>query len=184
MKRHLLALVTVAVVAALSYWGFHKLFSKPSNSPSYSLLEQYEREGVPNFEAKNLDGTQFELKDYAGKLVILNFWASWCGPCVEEVPSLIKLVKEMKGDVKLIAISGDSNREDIDIFLKSFPELRGEDIQIVFDQDRRFMKMFEVQRLPESLVLGKDHKLVKKIIGTIEWYSPDSLGYMRGLMQK
>lgn len=184
MKRHLLALTAVLIIAGMSYWGYMALFSKPSNNPSYSLLEQYEKEGVPNFEARNLDGQAFELKDYIGKVVVLNFWASWCGPCIEEVPSLIKLVKEMKGEVKLIAISGDSNRQDIDIFLKSFQDMKHVDIQIVYDEDRRFMKMFEVQRLPESLILGVDHKLVKKIIGTIEWFNSDSLRYMRGLLNK
>lgn len=184
MKRHLFALITVVLMAGVFYLGYAKLFSKTSHSPSYSLLEQYEKEGVPSFEAANLEGQKFQLADYAGKVVILNFWASWCGPCIEEVPSLIKLIKEMKGEVKLIAISGDSNREDIDIFLKSFPELRGADIQIVFDEDRRFMKMFEVQRLPESMILGVDHKLVKKIIGTIEWFNQDSLAYMKALLKK
>ncbi|WP_295905266.1 TlpA family protein disulfide reductase [uncultured Bdellovibrio sp.] len=185
MNQHLKAIIIVVIVGALGVWGFNQLFgSKPVENSSYATLETYEKEGVPNFEAKDLDGQSFELKSMDGKVVILNFWASWCGPCIEEVPSLIKLVKEFKGDVQLIAISGDSKLEDIQVFMKSFPELKDANIKIVWDQDRAFMKQFQISRLPESMVLGKDHKLVKKLVGSIDWYNKDSVAYIKSLLGK
>lgn len=184
MKQHLKAIVIVLIVGALGVWGFNKLFgTKPVEVSSLNVLEMYEKEGVPNFSAKDLDGNSFELDEFSGNVVILNFWASWCGPCIEEVPSLIKLVKEFNGDVQLIAISGDSKLEDIHVFLKSFPELKGANIKIVWDQDRALMKQFQIARLPESMVLGKDKKLVKKIVGTIDWYNKDSIAYIKSLLE-
>ncbi|MBO9666457.1 MAG: redoxin domain-containing protein [Bdellovibrio sp.] len=186
MKQHLKALLVVVILGGAAVWAFNHFFmSHVEQAPAnISALESMEKNGVPNFSAKDLAGQSFELNQFQGKTVILNFWASWCGPCVEEVPSLIKLVKEFKGDVQLIAVSGDSNVEDINVFLKSFPELKGENIKIVYDEDRSLMKMFEVARLPESLVLGPDQKLVKKLVGSIDWYTKDSIEYMKSLQQK
>lgn len=186
MKPHLKAAAVVIVLALLAVGAF-KFLLEPRLTAAprdFQTLQLMETEGVASFEFTDLDGKKAELKQMMGKVVIVNFWASWCAPCIEEVPSLIKLVKEFKGDVQLIAVSGDSSREDIDVFLKSFPDLRAENIHLVWDQDRSFMKKFEVIRLPESLVLGKDHKLVKKIVGTIDWYTPDSTQYVRQLLAK
>lgn len=186
MKQHLKALLVVIVIAVLGVWAFNTFYiSKLKEVPaSYVTLENMEKEGAPNFTAKDLNGNSFELRSLQGKVVILNFWASWCAPCVEEVPSLIKLTKEFKGDVELIAVSGDSNREDIEVFLKSFPELQGSHIKVVWDEDRSLMKQFQVSRLPESLVLNKEQKLVKKLVGSIDWYTKESVSYMQSLLGK
>lgn len=186
MKQHLKALALVFVVGGLAVWAFNHFFlSHVEQAPtSISSVEKMEKEGVPNFTAKTLEGASFDLEQMKGKVIILNFWASWCGPCVEEVPSLIKLVKEYKGDIQLIAVSGDSNENDIHVFLKSFPELKGANIKIVYDQDRSLMKMFDVARLPESLILNPEQKLVKKLVGSIDWHTKDSLEYMDQLLGK
>ncbi|MFS4458064.1 TlpA family protein disulfide reductase [Bdellovibrio sp. HCB2-146] len=186
MKQHIKAAIIVVILGVVGVWAFQQYMASTMHTPSGSVqsLAQMEKEGVPNFTFKDFSGNSSELSALKGKVVILNFWASWCSPCVEEVPSLIKLVKEFKGDVKLVAISGDSRKEDIEVFLKSFPELQHADIQIVWDEDRSLMKRFEVSRLPESLVLGKDQKVVKKLVGSIDWYNKDSIEYMKTLLAK
>ncbi|WII73279.1 TlpA disulfide reductase family protein [Bdellovibrio sp. 22V] len=186
MSQHLKAFIVVVILAVAGVWGYTHFFgSKEGKAPSaYSALEVMEKEGVPNFETKDLNGTSFDLKSYQGKVVILNFWASWCAPCIEEVPSLIKLVKEFKGDVQLIAVSGDSNREDIEVFMKSFPELKDTNIKIVWDEDRALMKQYQVSRLPESLVINPEQKLAKKLVGSIDWYNQDSIAYIKTLFSK
>jgi len=186
VKQHLRALIAVIILGAGALWGFNRFFlNRIQQAPTtMSTVESMTANGVPNFSAQTLAGEKFELSQLKGRVVILNFWASWCGPCVEEVPSLIKLVKEFNGDVQLIAISGDSSLDDINIFLKSFPELKNVDIRVVFDQDRSLMKMFDVARLPESMVLAKDQRLAKKLVGSIDWYTNDSIEYMKGLLGK
>lgn len=186
MKQHLKALLVIIIIATVGTWAFKTYYvSKLQEAPgTITSLEGMERDGAPNFVAKDFAGSSFELKELSGKVVILNFWASWCAPCIEEVPSLIKLVKEFKGDVELIAVSGDSSKEDIDVFLKSFPELRGANIRVVWDEDRSLMKQFQVSRLPESLVLNREQKLAKKLVGSIDWYNQDSISYMKSLLGK
>ncbi len=186
MTQHFKAAFIVLVLAVLSVGAF-KFFFEPhlTEAPKdLQALQEMETQGVSDFEFVNLDGQKGSLGQLRGQVVILNFWASWCTPCIEEVPSLIKLVKEFKGDVQLVAISGDSSREDIDVFLKSFPELRAENIHIVWDTDRSLMNRFNVARLPESMVLDKTHKLVKKIVGTINWYTQDSVAYIKSILEK
>lgn len=186
MRQHLKALLVVFLIGTFAVWAFKKFYiSKLQEGPqTIKTLENMELEGVPNIEVRDLSGSSFQLHDFKGKVVILNFWASWCSPCVEEVPSLINLVKHFKGDVVLLAVSGDSSLKDIDIFLKSFPELKGANIKVVWDEDRSLMKRFQVARLPESLVLKKDLKLAKKLVGSIDWYNEDSLAYMKTLLKE
>ena len=175
-----LALLAFAVLAAIfNYWNEH---SKPNDSINHlAQLEQMEKEGVPPFHAKQLDGSELQLESLHGKVVILNFWASWCGPCVQEVPSLIELVAASGGALELVAVSGDSSREEIDAFLKSFPKMHGAHIHLIWDEDHSIMRQYGVERLPESFLLGTDGKLVKKIVGSIDWHTPDSEKYIQQL---
>lgn len=186
MKQHLKAFAIVFVLGSLITWAYLAYFTPRLQQAPDALksLNLMENEGVSDFSATTLDGEAFKLSQFKGKVVILNFWASWCGPCVEEVPSLIKLIKELKGDVELLAISGDSSLEDINVFLKSFPDLKGPNIKVIYDKDRSLMNTFGVTRLPESLVLNSDQKLAKKLVGSINWYTKDSISYMKTLIPK
>ena len=183
-KIHLQAAVLVLILAGVSYVGFDFFFGKREFGPAQKIevVELMENEGVPSFTASSLKGAEVNLDSHRGKIVIVNFWASWCGPCIEEVPSLIKLVNEFKGEIQLIAISGDSVKEDIDIFLKSFPEFNANPyIHIIFDQDRSLTNLYHVTRLPESFIVGRDGKLVKKIAGSIDWHTAESVSYLKSL---
>jgi thiol-disulfide isomerase/thioredoxin len=146
-------------------------------------IKSMENEGLPNFTAMTWDSRHLNLANLAGKVVIINFWASWCAPCIEELPSLIKLVEKYQGRIQLVAISGDSDKKDIEVFLKSFPGLASPNIDLVWDQDHKIMRIFGVERLPESFVARANLKLAKKIVGTINWYTPDSIEYMDGLLK-
>jgi len=186
MKLHLKAFLIVVVIGVVGGWLFNHfvLSNFHEDTGSQKSVELMEKQGIPDFTGKTLDGKSFQLHSMTGKVVIINFWASWCSPCIEEVPSLIKLVKDQKGDVQLVAVSEDSSIQDIEIFLKSFPELRHQDIQIIWDGDHSLMKQFDAARLPESLVADKQMKLAKKIIGSINWFTPDSTAYMKSLSQR
>ena len=186
MNQHIKALLVVIIMGAASVWVFNSYFmDRVHQAPNtVNNLDQMKTKGVPSFSGKTLSGEVFDLDQLKGKVVVLNFWASWCGPCVEEVPSLIKLADHFHGDIKVIAISADSSPEEIQVFLKSFPNLMGEHIKVVHDADRTKMKMFDISRLPESLILDKTHKLAKKISGSIDWSSKDSLAYIESLTKQ
>lgn len=183
---HLRAIIVVVVLILVGWLGFKVWRAAPSTSEIVQenhTIDEMEKDGLPDFSAKNLFGKEINLKSYSGQVIVLNFWASWCTPCVEEVPSLIKLVKAYRGKIHLFAISGDNSKEDIEIFLKSFPELKDENIDIIWDEDHTLMKKYGVARLPESFVGNKDLKLAKKLVGSIDWYTSDAKAYIEGLLK-
>jgi cytochrome c biogenesis protein CcmG, thiol:disulfide interchange protein DsbE len=186
MRLYLRAILTTGLVALILAWGFSawRERSQPKEGErKLSQLDTFESRGVPDFQVKAIDGKDFQLKDHKGKVVIINFWASWCGPCLEEMPSLISLVESQAGRVHLVAVSADNTQEDIDAFLKAFPKVRNPNIDIVWDQDQNVARKYSVDRLPESFIVGKDMKLVRKIIGSINWHTPDSEAFMKELIK-
>lgn len=187
MTKYLKGLLAVLIVGTLILWGFDLWRDRSLTSPEegrLALMERMETVGLPEIPKTSITGEQITMGSLSGKIVIVNFWASWCAPCLEEFPSMIKLVKEFKGDVVLLAVSQDSNREDIDAFLKSFPDGNDPSIHVIWDESREIGKAYQVDRLPESYLGGVDGKLVTKIVGTINWYSDESVQYVRDLLAK
>lgn len=185
MNKHLKALPIVAGIAALIVAAV-VAYKDRSTSPDSALTEPQRRiqlnQELPGFEATNISGQALKLSQFKGKVVVVNFWASWCGPCVEEVPSLIELLKTFPHDLVMLAISGDSNQADIDSFMKSFPEMKSlPNSHVIWDADKKLTQQFQIFRLPESFVLNKDLKLVKKISGSIDWHTADAVTYIKQL---
>lgn len=183
MNKHLRALLIVGglailiVVGALAYKARSQKAADEVEGPQKAIQLKDE---LPGFEAKTITGQAIQLSQFKGKVVVVNFWASWCGPCVEEVPSLIKLMQTFPKDVELIAISGDSSQEDIDSFLKSFPEMKTlSNIHVIWDADKSLSQKYQIYRLPESFLLDKNLKLIKKISGTIDWHTEDAINYIK-----
>lgn len=183
MRAHLKALVAVGaaillgiVVSFYMGWGF-----QPETNEGARAIES-----LPEFSATTIDGRKVQKADYLGHVLIINFWASWCGPCVEEVPSLIRLSKAMEGDLKILALSNDTLKEDVDVFLKSFPEFQRPGIDIVHDGGNALTlsKMFKVFQLPESYVFDSKGKMVRKIVGSINWSSDEAIAFMKDLQKK
>ena len=178
MKSYLKALVVVAILSAGFYFGF-SIYQKKlkGNKNRHQILDQMETSGAPLFSGSNIYNESYSLVTPQSKIIIINFWASWCAPCVEEFPSLMKLVEHYKGQVRVIAVSQDSTQEDIQTFLNSIQFKNNSDFQIVWDQDGSIGQKYQVNRLPESFILGSDLKLRRKVIGTIDWANSDALGY-------
>lgn len=174
-------LVAVVISSLYLYWD-----SKRKKTPAMSrinLLETWEKEGIPDFFAKTITGEEFQLASLKGKVVILNFWASWCGPCVEEFPSMIELIEAMDGKVQLVAVSEDSEVEEMNSFLKSFPKVKNPNIHLIFDEGKEIARLYNLDRLPESYITHPDLKMARKVIGSIEWNTDEARAYMQELLQ-
>lgn len=178
-----ICVVLIVLVGFFTYRHYSPNLSVNKASESIELLKNLETQGLPSFEGAALDGTNFKSSEVAGKVLILNFWASWCNPCVTEYPSLLKLVQHYKGEVILVAISEDEDKRDIENFLKAF----GDDkvsVRILRDPDKKISGLFGVQKLPESFLFGRDSKLIRKIVGIEDWYNENSLSYFDMLVKK
>ena len=163
------------------YWNF---LTKGSQAPEATLiLNKMEAEGVPDFSIKDLKGDAYRLSDLKGKIIVLNFWASWCAPCVKEFPSLKRLSDHFKGQVVVVAVSHDNSRDDLDSFMQSFGG-QTTSFSVYWDQDRSIGKLYGVRVLPETFIIGRDLKLIRKVSGDEEWDHPMTLEFFEAQLKK
>ncbi len=162
--------------------------SKESVSmPSNSVPQSGNLEGLaaPAFTLKRFDGKVVNLSDYRGKIVFLNFWATWCEPCKEEMPSMQRLYQKMQGKpFEILAISLDQGgKPAVDTFLKQakLPLT----FQILHDPEQATSKkLYHTTGVPESFIIGKDGKVIKHVIGSYEWDNAQITAYFEGLLKK
>ena len=131
---------------------------------------------APDFTVSDGQKT-VQLSQLRGKPVLLNFWATWCPPCVEEVPSLVALQQQMGGKVVVLAVSMDVDEEAY----KTFTAKRMPGVLTVRDPDHKSSEMYGTFAYPESFLIDKDGKIERKFIGAVEWTSPEMMEYFRKL---
>lgn len=174
--------LVILILAAAIIWGVGQLTDRFPRGPRYSILNELESNGIPDLQAARLDGSPFSLRSISDKVLIINFWASWCDPCVAEYPSMLKLVEHFKGEVVLMAISADQEKKDIDGFLKAFGGLKP-NVEILWDPAMSIAKKFGTSRLPESFIFYRNGKLARKVVGLENWFSPDSIEFFDGILK-
>jgi thiol-disulfide isomerase/thioredoxin len=118
---------------------------------------------APNFELATLDGQRVKLSDYRGKAVLLNFWATWCGPCKIETPWLVQLQNQYGPQgLQIIGVeAGDDGKEDIEKFVKDM----GINYPILIGKESVGDAYGGVPALPETFFIGRDGKIVDKSMG-------------------
>jgi peroxiredoxin len=123
------------------------------------------------------EGTRnLELKNYRGKVVVLNFWATWCAPCVEEIPSLNQLQRQLP-QLVVLAVSVD---EDPAAYHQFLAEHRV-DFTTIRDPQQRINTIYGTSRFPESYVIDRNGKIQRKFISAQDWTSPEILDYLSHL---
>ena len=155
-----MALVVVAVVAAgMLYFGFH--MARRSNDPPSARITK--SSPAPDFTLDTLDGRSMRLSDERGKAVLLNFWATWCGPCKIEMPWFVEFQKQY-GDqgLQIIGVAmDDSGKDEIAKFAKEM----GVNYPVLLGKEAVGDEYGGVPALPETFFIGRDGKIVDRIIG-------------------
>lgn len=184
VHRAMAMVIAFAFVLGMAWFKYYDFLSQGQSPPEAAVkLNSIEKDGVPKFSLPSIDGRTISLEAYAGKLVILNFWASWCDPCIAEFPSLIKLIEKFKGEVVLLAISADHEESDIMIFLKVF-KVNNPNIHIAWDKGYSVASLFGTSRLPESYIISRDGKLIRKVAGVDDWSTPEAFEYFEHLLSQ
>jgi peroxiredoxin len=121
---------------------------------------------APDFALKDLEGKEVRLSDYQGKVVLLNFWATWCPPCREEMPSMESLYRAMEGrPFEMLAVSVDESAEHVQGFRDHF----GYTFPILLDGDQRAASQYQTTGFPETFLIGPDGTIRKKYVGPFDW---------------
>lgn len=129
-----------------------------------------QRTHAPEFSFETLDGQTYTLSSFQGRIVILNFWASWCAPCIKEFPLLLRAARE-HDDVILIALSSDLTDEAIHTFMKR-PELdwSADNVLVARDSVDVSGKLFQTFKLPETFIIDAQQKIAHKFTGAAWTY--------------
>jgi len=162
MKIFLLALVVACLPfnAFAGGWG--------TNSPPASVIAGLP---APDFTLQNQQGQKVNLAELRGKVVIVNFWATWCPPCRREMPSMEALYQTFRDDdLVLLAINVENEgRQNVAKFLQESPY----SFPILLDEDARVQNLYGVFQFPESFIIDRNGIVVKKVIGAIHWMGGD-----------
>lgn len=129
-----------------------------------------------DFTVRDSDRT-VSLHDYRGKLVVLNFWATWCVPCVEEMPSLVRMQKQMGPKVTVIAVSIDENETAYHRFLRQY----NVDLITVRDPAQKASEIYGTTGWPETFIIDSSGTIRRKFTGAVNWTSPEIIEYLNKL---
>jgi peroxiredoxin len=134
---------------------------------------------APKFTLTTDDGQRVSRSEFGGKLLVLNFWATWCGPCVEELPSLNRFQKELgPSGVVVLGVSVDRNERAYRQFLKR----TGVAFRTARDPEADLSSRYGTYKYPETYVIGRDGKVLQKHIGPRDWMDPRLLAEIKGLL--
>jgi peroxiredoxin len=135
-------------------------------------------ERAPGFTLAQLPSGNLSLSQYKGQVVVLNFWATWCPPCVGETPSLEKFATQMKPEgVTVLGVSVDENENQLKKFIQyyhlSYPVAR--------DPGAVLANSYGTYKLPETYIIGRDGRVADKIIGATNWTDPRMITFVKSL---
>ena len=140
-----------------------------------------EGENAPNFTLKNLDGKEISLNQFRGKHVLINFWATWCGPCKIEMPSLEALYERFKDrNFVLLAISNDMFGANI---VKPFVKVHNNNFPVLLDQRLKVSNAFGVVSLPTTFMIDPQGKIIGALFGAEDWATPSNILYFENLLK-
>ena len=145
------------------------------------------RQGEPSVHGQaakdfqfNLNGKATRLSDLRGHVVVLNFWATWCQPCVDEAPSFNRLqqvIEPLGGIVLGINYGVNDSQDSYKKFLRDYKI----GYPTYFDQSERIALSYGTSMIPETYIIGSDGKLDRKIVGDQDWASPEIISYISSI---
>lgn len=147
--------------------------------PSLGIQRVDPPEEAEDFTLKTLKGETVSLKDYRGRLIFLNFWATWCGPCRAEMPSMQRLWEEFKEeDFVILAI----NIQEESKLVSSFMNERGLSFPVLLDEKGKVARTYGVRGIPTTFFLNPEGEIIGKAVGARDWDSEESFELIRELL--
>ena len=173
MRNALRTAGIVAVVVAAAFAYVHLAENK-----GYALKAGSE---APGFRLPSLAGGEVDLASQRGKVVVLNFWATWCPPCVAEMPSLERLHRALAPEgLSVVTVSTDEDEAE----LRRFVAERALTLPVLKDPGGRVAAgEYRTTGYPETFVLDRDGRVLQHVVGPAEWDSAERLAYFRGLLE-
>jgi peroxiredoxin len=165
-----------AAIGGAAYWNR----SAPTvGAEAFPVARPAEAIAAPDFELLDLAGQPVRLRDLRGRVVLLNFWATWCVPCREEMPALETLSRELgPRGLTVVGVNFKEARGDVEAFVRQH-ELR---FPMVLDTDGRTSQLYQVFALPATFVIDRQGMLVGTVLGIRDWAGPGARAYLGRLL--
>ena len=168
----ILAFILLLGGAYLLYTKFSEGFQPEQlgtqQTDSSSEASGQENQLAPDFTVYDKDGREVQLSDYFGKPIVLNFWASWCGPCQSEMPEFDEKYRELAGNVEFLMVNmTDGSRETLEI-ASSYVNKEGFSFPVLYDQSIDAATTYSVYSLPTTYFIDKDGYLTAQASGAID----------------
>jgi len=134
-------------------------------------------ENAPDFTVQDAD-RKVTLSDYKGQVVVLNFWASWCAPCVAEMPSMVRMQSNLKNNgITIVGVSIDADEAAYKKFLKDY----GVNFVTVRDEAQKSPGLYGTHGWPETYIIDRKGVVRRKFIGPVDWTSREITEYLTRL---
>jgi cytochrome c biogenesis protein CcmG/thiol:disulfide interchange protein DsbE len=165
----LVAVIAVVVATAIG-------FSRLQQDKGYGL---HVGSSAPAFQLPDLAGRPVVLEQMKGRWVLVNFWASWCAPCVQEMPSLERLHRTLgPAGLTVVGVSVD----DDDLAMRQLLQKQGITFTVLRDQGAKVAESYRTTGYPETFLVNPQGVLVEKYVGPVEWDEPNALAHFRSLL--
>lgn len=139
------------------------------------------RNQAASFDMPDLDGRRVASQEFAGKLIVLNFWATWCGPCKDEMPAFERLRRTLDPDrVAVVTVTTDLQRDGIRHFLRTL----NVQLPVLFDEDQEVSRAYMVRALPTTVIIGPTGQMIGRAVGPRQWDSAEAVALMRHLAEQ
>ena len=163
MKLKLFIGALVILFSTIVFAGYLNGNEPENNSANHS---SYVSDKAPDFSLKSVDGKIVKLSDFKGKVIILDFWATWCPPCRKGIPDLISIQNEYKNDVVVIGVSldGDKTIKDVPGFAKEY----GINYPIVYGDEKIVTAYGGIQAIPTAFVIDKKGNIADQHVGLVD----------------
>ncbi|WP_050182508.1 thiol-disulfide oxidoreductase ResA [Domibacillus robiginosus] len=154
-QRHISRTIVLAILFIAVFYALYNNLTKETRG----TLQKGDE--APDFVLTDSSGEQYQLSDYQGKGVFLNFWATWCEPCKKEMPNMEKIAKEYKGQVEVLAVNIGESEFQVNNFVEQYSLT----FPILIDTGREVQKVYNVNPLPVTFMISPDGKVEDIIVG-------------------
>jgi peroxiredoxin len=175
--------MTTTARAVLVFALMLLVHSAHAATPAQTMTDIADQPTAPDFALKDVDGKLRRLSESRGKVVLVNFWATWCPPCRREMPSMQRAWTQLKGEnFEMLAINVGEDEDTI--FGFTFSTGAELTFPILLDRDAQVIKAWPVIALPTSFIVDPRGRIVYRAVGGREWDDPALLGKIRELIPK
>jgi thiol-disulfide isomerase/thioredoxin len=167
--------------AIIAIGGFGATVLAQDQPPRLGAMSQF-RPMMPRVEAPDLtfldgQGMERKLSDFRGKVVLLNLWATWCAPCVREMPSLERLQAKLGGD-RFMVLALSQDRGGLAQVLPFFETQRLKGLDIYVDKTMAAARAVKAPGLPTTLLIDAEGREIGRLVGSTEWDAPEAIAYI------